>query len=190
MNQIICPSCGKTHLATEPCPDCALEPIGNAAAFSPCPDSGSVRSGVYPKCEFSRRSIAAVVDFVISMLGMLLMLPGIMMLGTASPSDAIAWLLISIGAVWVVFYAYTKDGFKHGQSWGKRSMGLMVVRLEDNRPCTKASSVLRSVLYAIPYVGSVVPIADIAMILSTSAGLKCGDKLAGTQVIKVTDYKP
>jgi uncharacterized RDD family membrane protein YckC len=106
-----------------------------------------------------------------------------------------AGVLLSIvavaGSIWALFYAFTKDGRPGGQSIGKKMMGLMVVHLPSNRPCDRGQSALRYLvmflLNLVPYVGWLI---EPMVLLSAAGGRRLGDTAAGTQVIKLSDFKP
>jgi uncharacterized RDD family membrane protein YckC len=100
-------------------------------------------------------------------------------------------LLASLAGVWAIWYAFTKDGRAGGQSIGKKAMGLMVVHLPTNLPCTTRQSALRYLILVglglIPYVGWLVePIVT----LVAAGGRRLGDTVAGTQVIAAAELRP
>lgn len=83
-------------------------------------------------------------------------------------------------------YTLLKDGLGRGQSWGKKAVGLMVIHLPDNKPCTLGQSSLRNlflVLFGlIPLLGWVV---EPVMVLVSDNGRRVGDKAANTQVVDI-----
>jgi uncharacterized RDD family membrane protein YckC len=92
--------------------------------------------------------------------------------------------------LWAAYYGFVKDGQQRGQSIGKKRLGLMVVHLPTNAPCTRSQSALRQLVMAgtnlIPYLGWLVePIAAMA----ADGGRRLGDQVAGTQVIAVESYR-
>ena len=101
-----------------------------------------------------------------------------------------AGLLALVGGIWSIYYGFAKDGRAGGASIGKAKMGLMVVRLADNRPCTPGQSALRVltliILNVIPAVGWLI---EPVVVLAADDGRRLGDKAAGTQVIAVADYR-
>ncbi len=153
-------------------------------------ETGIVVPSKYPKAGFFRRGVAAFIDNCIAMMIGATPIIGMVVGGGADPDNmsAMEWTVVVLGMLVATVYLALKDGMKNGQSIGKRMMDLMVVKLATNQPCTKGSSALRWVLYIIPYVGNFLPIVDIIMILANENGQKCGDKLAKTQVISVSDY--
>ncbi|MDP4116948.1 MAG: RDD family protein, partial [Bacteroidota bacterium] len=68
-------------------------------------------------------------------------------------------------------YGFIKDGLGEGQSWGKRIMGLMVVNVESNAPCSKGSSALRTLISGlivmIPYLNFITFWIEPIMVLAT-----------------------
>ncbi|NQT35606.1 RDD family protein, partial [bacterium] len=84
---------------------------------------------------------------------------------------------------------FIKDGLGNGQSWGKRAVGLMVVQLIDDTPCTKLKSSLRGLvtmlLGAVPFGSFVEPI----MVIATKDGRRLADMAAETKVIHIENYR-
>ncbi len=92
-------------------------------------------------------------------------------------------------------YFISRDSFFGGQSFGKKAMGLRVVRL-DGKPVDWGTSVQRNISYfshlfaAIPWAGSIlgpgvvgiVNIVEIVLVLSTQ--LRIGDNIAKTVVVR------
>ena len=109
-----------------------------------------------------------------------------------SSGVAPSWYLFTVPfLLWGVYYALTRDGRPNGQSIGKKACGLMVVLLDDNKPCTKGKSALRQLMWIIcyvPYIGGLFSIVESIMVLAEGKGRRIGDKWAGTQVIRVADY--
>lgn len=90
---------------------------------------------------------------------------------------------------YAIFYMAVRDGRKGGAGLGKRAVGLMVVHLPDNRPCTRWQSAARSFVMGLC---SIVPILGwlvepLAALLS-AGGQRLGDRVADTQVIRRADY--
>ena len=103
----------------------------------------------------------------------------------------VALALAAVAAtIWALFYTFTKDGRPGGQSIGKKMMGLMVVHLESNQPCTMGQSALRHLvlflLDLVPYLGWLI---EPIVLLSAAGGRRLGDMAAGTQVILAAGYR-
>jgi uncharacterized RDD family membrane protein YckC len=118
----------------------------------------------------------------------------VMVVAAFAAGSTVVGVLLSVaavaGSIWALYYSFTKDGRPGGQSIGKKTMGLMVVHLQTNQPCTRGQSALRYLVLflfnLVPYIGWLVePIVT----LSAAGGRRLGDSAAGTQVIKATDYR-
>ncbi len=148
---------------------------------------------IYPKANLGNRLLAAIIDNLI-----FLFLLGPMFLFFAISdslfydSRSVYFYLITTYGLLPTVYLYIKDGLFKGQSIGKKAMGLMVVSLDDNKPCTVGKSAIRtfisSVLYFIPYLNIVTALIEPIMVLATKDGRKVADLVANTQVINVKDY--
>jgi uncharacterized RDD family membrane protein YckC len=147
---------------------------------------------LYPKAPLGARFLAAVLDNLVSSVPAALLVAGAI---GARVADARAFaVVLGVAAVavciWAVWYSFVKDGRAGGQSIGKKAMGLMVVHLPTNQPCTRGQSALRYLvllgLNLIPYVGWLVePIVTLA----ADGGRRLGDRAADTQVIATRDYQ-
>lgn len=105
--------------------------------------------------------------------------------------------LILFGLLLYIFpliYVFIKDGLGQGQSWGKRIMGLMVVNIETNSPCSKGRSALRALVSGlvvmVPYLNFITYWIEPIMVIVTDDGRKLADMAAKTQVIQLEDYQP
>ena len=92
---------------------------------------------------------------------------------------------------WALYYTFARDGHAGGQGIGKSRVGLMVVNLATNQPCSRVESGTRTlvmvVLGAIPFFGFLI---EPLVAFGANDGRRLGDRLAGTQVIAVGDYTP
>jgi uncharacterized RDD family membrane protein YckC len=147
---------------------------------------------LYPKAPLGGRFVAMLLDGLISSLpAALLVIGALAAVAAESRGAAIVLGLVAVPAVvWAIWYSFTKDGRANGQSIGKKAMGLMVVHLPTNQPCSNGQSALRYLvlfgLNLVPYVGWLVePIVT----LSAAGGQRLGDKAAATQVIAIGDYR-
>ncbi len=81
-------------------------------------------------------------------------------------------------------YAFIKDGLGNGQSWGKKAMGIRIIKVKDFSKCTKSTSAIRGLVSMlvsmIPLVGWII---EPIMVLTTSDGRRLADKVAGTMVV-------
>ena len=93
----------------------------------------------------------------------------------ASRSLRFGGIALAIGICWAIFYYLFADGFKDGQSLGKRRIGMRVVDARTGAPCTFLQSCIRNSLTLLG------PI-DYVFILG-ERHQRLGDKAAGTIVI-------
>lgn len=167
-------------------------PPGPPEPPAPPPPAAAVPGGTYPKARMGARIVAYLIDGVIASVPAA-MVAFIAFLGyavTADPSGEppalMVLLMVMVGFLgfgWAVLYTLLRDGLGRGQSFGKRIAKLMVVRLEDGRPCTKGNSIVRNL------VASLLGIIDIIVALVQEKGQRVGDMLVNTQVIDVRDYR-
>jgi uncharacterized RDD family membrane protein YckC len=176
-------------------PPLSTQPVG-APPFSGNSYAAEVLTGagagtLYPKAPLGGRFLAALVD------GLVLVPAGILWVAVvaagAGGSTALAVVLglaAFAASLWAFFYAFTKDGRPGGQSIGKKMMGLMVVHLQTNQPCSRGQSALRYLvmflLNLVPYIGWLI---EPIVLLSAAGGRRLGDSAAGTQVIEATAYR-
>jgi uncharacterized RDD family membrane protein YckC len=186
------------------CPYCAEQVPVAAAICSHCqqslvptqPVSGQppAVARLYPKAPFDRRLLATLLDAAIACapLGVV----GIVAAAVAwAISGGVAFVIgILVGApalLWAAYYGFIKDGQPRGQSIGKKKLGLMVVHLPTNAPCSRSQSALRQLVMAgtnlIPYLGWLV---EPIVVLAADGGRRLGDLAADTQVIAVESYRP
>ena len=84
-------------------------------------------------------------------------------------------VLLAIAFCWAVFYYLFADGFRDGQSLGKRRLGMRVVDARTGNPCTFLQSCIRNafvVLGPIDYI-----------FIFGEQHQRLGDKAAGTVVL-------
>jgi hypothetical protein len=90
-------------------------------------------------------------------------------------------LFIIAGAAYVLL----RDAlFVPGQSVGKFVFSLLVINLETGRPCGRAGSVRRNVMFLIPGLNIVAAILETVTAVRDPQGLRLGDRLAQTQVVE------
>jgi uncharacterized RDD family membrane protein YckC len=101
---------------------------------------------IYPDAPFEKRILASLLDGLIT-FGLLL--PSLLLLFTgvgASISGSNGGILLMLGVLLFLMpliYSLVKDGLNDGQSFGKKAVGLMVVYLPTNTPCTIKQSCMR-----------------------------------------------
>ena len=147
----------------------------------------------YPKVSFGTRFWAHIIDTFIPALPMLgsAILIAIGAAAGAKILSVLGFVGIAASFFWMIYYSFTKDGREGGQSIGKKKCDLMVVNVTTNQPCSKGESALRQLdlffLQMIPIVGWLV---EPIVILASKDGRRLGDRMAGTQVIDVREYRP
>lgn len=103
---------------------------------------------------------------------------------SSSNSHVVFFLLAFIFWILPIIYTFIKDGLGEGQSYGKKLMGIKVIKLSDMSNCTKGTSALRALITnlscLIPFVGWFI---EPIMVLATSDGRRLADKAAGTIVV-------
>jgi uncharacterized RDD family membrane protein YckC len=186
------------------CPYCAEQVPVAAAICKHChqslvptePVSGGGRGAVrlYPKAPFDRRLLATLLDAAIACgpLGVAGMVAAaVAWAGYGGIAIVLGILIGAPGFVWAAYYGFVKDGQPRGQSIGKKKLGLMVVHLPTNAPCTRSQSALRQLVMAgtnlVPYLGWLV---EPIVVLAADGGRRLGDYAADTQVIAVESYRP
>jgi uncharacterized RDD family membrane protein YckC len=147
----------------------------------------------YARAAVGSRLVAWLID---ALLGIVVLVPGAVLAaaGYAANEDegmmVMGGTVFLFGLVWAIWYAFTKDGGGGtGQSVGKRRVGLMVVHLPSNTPCTRAQSAIRAL---VAIVTNVVPaigwLIEPVMVFIGEDGRRLGDRAAETQVIAAADY--
>jgi len=127
---------------------------------------------------FFRRTIAKIIDIFIILILMKL-------------SEELG-LMLSIA------YALFCDGF-HGASIGKKFTGLIVVDINSAKPATFVDSFFRNITVVLPFVFFLIPVLgwilfftiglffiifEIYLSAQSKSGLRIGDTLASTSVVK------
>ncbi len=145
----------------------------------------------YPKADYGKRILASLIDLAIAYIPGTVYSLIIFPIAFSAAFSAQAYTfanLLSIGHIlfWGLgaIYFFIKDGLGLGQSIGKKMQQLMVVRLEDNRPCTMGTSFIRSfILYFL------LPIEIIISLAFNDKGHRLGDMAVKTQVIDSEIYR-
>jgi uncharacterized RDD family membrane protein YckC len=163
----------------------------------------------YPKATVGKRIFAYLIDALIISIPLIILIPVSVipfLSYTRQDSDLSAApnimiiilvvLVIVVGGSWAIFYSLLRDGFGAGQSWGKKSCGLMVVNLSTNEPCNKIESLVRNVfalliagsLSWIPVVNGLSSLVEPIVALVHEKGQRVGDMVGNTQVIDLELY--
>jgi uncharacterized RDD family membrane protein YckC len=190
-----CVKCGLAYPAdTKFCPVDGGAVIAEAYRYGQA-NTVLPNSGTYPKASLGNRFLASLLDGLIT-IG--LAIPAIIFyaIGMAQldshrrSDDAFVWFIFAVFLYFIpLIYSFIKDGLGQGQSWGKKAVGLMVVYLPKNTPCTKGESAIRcligSLLGIIPFVGWLI---EPIMVLANEDGRRLADKVANTQVIEINMF--
>lgn len=98
------------------------------------------------------------------------------------------FVMILYIVLWLVSVAYSllRDGLMHGQSIGKRIMGLKTIKVESGRGCDYTSSLIRNLIHLIlcsflPFLG---PIIELALVCTRQDGRRLADMVANTIVVR------
>lgn len=141
----------------------------------------------YPKASLGDRFLAALLDSLIT-TGLSIPAITFFILGIEEDSDGFfifGFILYLIPLI----YTFIKDGLGQGQSWGKKALDIMVVKLENKMPCDKRKSFFRNfvsgLITIIPIIGWLI---EPIMVLATDDGRKLGDRAANTQVIDKRNF--
>lgn len=159
------------------------------------PRSSMTASG-YAKAPLGKRILAYIIDVVIASVPMMILyfvflLLNLVQTGLVASFNLFLlflevehpYVLLMIGYGWPFLYMFLRDGLGEGQSLGKRTVGLMVVRLSGNQPCSKVNSLVRNII------GSILSVIDILVALIHNKGKRIGDMLVSTQVIDKSEYR-
>ncbi len=205
-----CPSCGKEVGGDySKCEYCGAD----LPQFQPVPAQPG--GYYYPKADVGKRILAYLVDGLIGGIPAVVVVLAALVpffsytrsydyYGGAYQSApnvvmiVLVIFLIIIGGGWSLFYFLFRDGFGAGQSWGKKLCGLMVVNLDDNKPCSKGKSFVRNifawiitaVVSWVPVLNALAGIAEPIIALVHEKGQRVGDMVARTQVINLELYRP
>lgn len=147
----------------------------------------------YQKASIGNRVAAALIDSLI-LIG--ICIPAAVVLAFAFFSafgnkEELTIALCILGALLSLIplaFLLLKDGYRNGQSPGKKSMKLVVIDLETNMPCTKQQSCIRNVIFLllgiVPFIGNLI---EPIMVFATNDGRRLGDRAAKTMVVDKTD---
>jgi uncharacterized RDD family membrane protein YckC len=122
----------------------------------------------YAKADMGRRFGAATVDGLLA---------ATCLIAYRSLDSA---LFLFVGAIYVLL----RDAlFVQGQSVGKFCFSLLVISLETGRPCSRAASVRRNLIFLVPGLNIVAAVLESVTAVRDPQGQRLGDRLAQTQVV-------
>jgi uncharacterized RDD family membrane protein YckC len=93
----------------------------------------------------------------------------------------------TLAALLAGLYLLLRDGLNGGKSYGKKWLGLEVVRLDNGERCNYGKSALRNIqlsVSAIPYWGWALGLIEVIMTLANPQGKRVGDLLSKTMVVE------
>lgn len=150
--------------------------------------------GSYIKASIGNRVAAALIDCLI-LIGVSIPAAAVLLFAFFSAlgnQEELTIVLCIAGALLSLVplaFLLLKDGYRNGQSPGKKSMKLVVIDLESNMPCSKQQSCIRNVIFMllgiVPFIGNLI---EPIMVFATNDGRRLGDRAAKTMVIDKTDY--
>ena len=194
-----CIKCGTAYsIDTKFCPIDGGEVIPEALRYQTMENNFIHQSnftGIYPKASLGSRFLASFLD---SLITACFAIPALILTylqltaNLISSFDEFLFQVALAGLLYFIplIYSFIKDGIGNGQSWGKRAIGIMVVHLPDNKPCSLGQSFLRNLIMTllsiVPFIGWLV---EPIIVLASEDGRRLGDKAANTQVIESKYYK-
>lgn len=140
----------------------------------------------YSKAPSGGRLGAVIIDSIVA--SALLPLGALLVYAAAAKggASAIGYALLGLGVLWQLAYMLGRDAFG-GAGVGKRLTGLVVTSVATGAPAGFGPNFVRQLVFyalnAIPIGGLIEPI----MVLADKGGRRLGDKLAKTQVVRVTE---
>ena len=143
----------------------------------------------YELATLRERMLAFLIDFfIVGAIYLVLFLMLLSAMSNTSLEDSMGMYVIYgfLPLVVFVFYHLLSEVLTNGQSWGKRSMGIRVVRLDGGEPGL-GDYLLRAVFHLLDTITSAGIVA--ALLISTSErNQRLGDLTANTTIIRVRHY--
>jgi uncharacterized RDD family membrane protein YckC len=134
------------------------------------------------------RAIAQILDLLI-ISGILILLSFFALGFAVAQAETIANLILIIGGFVVVFgYFWACEAFWSGQTVGKRVFRLRVVG-DRGEPLTFAQAAIRNVVRIVDFLPYGYGVGIVALFIN-GKGKRLGDLVAGTVVVKDSDYLP
>lgn len=140
----------------------------------------------YDSATLWERLIASLIDGIIVLAMYLLLTLLIVSAGEGNLIEADQGWFLFLGLLPVsgfMFYHFLSEILADGQSWGKKAMGIKVIRL-DGKEAGLSDSLLRAVFYIVDGVLTLGILGSI-LIASTAKKQRLGDMTANTTVIKL-----
>ena len=136
----------------------------------------------YPLASVGDRILAHLLDQIIKIIYALAI--GILLFNMDVKNEWV-WILI-MGIPWL-FYSVLFEIFMNGQTPGKRTMNIQVIRL-NGTPATMGDYILRWVFALIDF-GILSGAIAVIIIAAGGKGQRLGDLVAGTSVVKLVEQK-
>jgi len=157
------------------CPQCGHNNPPQGTPDGKCDECGYTlfRNTNNPLAELSDRLIAQTIDSLVAIAAIFISL----LLAILIKSENFTIIIIVCGFFLANFYILFADGFKGGQSYGKRLMSICVIDATSRRPCKFIQSFTRN--FFLVFLG----VIDWVFIFSEKRQ-RLGDILANTIVIK------
>lgn len=189
-----CIKCGTEYsIETKYCPKDGGAVIPEALRYGKTKQNISPQiyhTGKYVKASLGNRFLASLLDALImtgfAVPSIIFYVIGMQKLSGYDREEAIPLFVLAVFLYFIpITYSLIKDGLSNGQSWGKKAVGLMVIHLPDNTPCSFGQSFLRNLIMTlicfVPFIGCLV---EPVIVLASEDGRRLGDKAANTQVIE------
>ncbi len=177
------------------CNNCGIEIITPSNYCFECGANTANKLIIYTKAPLWDRFLAMLIDvffeLVLAIPAIIFLVIGVFQkLKYQNIKDVSTWYFLALLFYMIpLTYSLIKDGLGQGQSWGKKAMGLMVVHLDFNIPCTKSRSFFRNLITRFvslfPLVGWLI---EPVLVIASSGGRKLGDLAAETMVIVASTY--
>lgn len=142
----------------------------------------------YQLAGLGSRILAYLIDFLVLFAYTLLVIFLATSVAGYMTSDLFAFFQIVLIALPYVFYDLICEVFFNGQSVGKRSMGIKVVKIDGSKPSIGAYLIrwASRIFEGLIFFYGLVPIITIAV---SEKGQRLGDMMAGTTVIRTNKTK-
>jgi uncharacterized RDD family membrane protein YckC len=193
-----CVKCGTEYsIETKFCPKDGGEVIPEAFRYGANEQNNSPQfyfNGNYLKASLGNRFLASLLDGLImtglAIPAIILYFVGLSKVSAYNSDEAMPLFILAVFLYFIpLTYSFIKDGLGKGQSLGKKAVGLMVIHLPDNNPCSFGQSFLRNFIMTliniVPFIGWLV---EPIIVLASADGRRLGDKAANTQVIEMKYY--
>ena len=144
----------------------------------------------YELASLRERVLALSIDCVLVLviyIVLFLSLQSALSAGTAGAPAGFSLISALLPAGVFIFYQLFSEVLADGQSWGKRSMGIRVVRLDGRQPGF-GDYLLRAVFHIVDTITSAGILAAL-LISTTSKNQRLGDLTANTTVIRTRNYQ-